>query len=965
MKKAFDQTFRDIKRGVNKKVLKVPSIEQKVLDATSNEPWGPHGTHLSDIAQASKNYHEYQMIMTIVWKRLNDTGKNWRHVYKGLTILEYLVANGSERVIEDIREHAYQITSLSAFQYIDSTGRDQGSNVRKKSQLLVALVNDKDKIQEARDKAASSRDKLREGRNGGREEDRNGYGREREWGGEDEYRGRSTSNDGSDNGPRSRSSDRYWEDDGHHSSRGSNARVEDASPDARTDSRLEPKSSGAPPGYEDAMNATVPADTNINRDGENTSTFTSKPPSPQVAANHQETPAAAPPPAASQPPPANNENDGFDFFDPRAAPAPAPLAPGGAEMDLFGSLSESFSSDALSLVPSTSVTTTEAPPANTNPYLTFDTASPGVTSQQPFDDPFGDGPFKAIPSNDGFSATSPFATSAADQTSGPGDNLGFGDAFDPTVDILADILPPPGPSSQTTATAFQTQPPASQNGQPPSFPAETAFSTPFGQPPQPMTHHDFPPQSTTAPQSAFQFPGGQQSMPQPHSDLQAQGSQQSAFQQLPGGQQQSMPQPQSALQDQGQQSMPLSSPFQVPNGQQQPMPQSSTLEQLLGGHQSIAQPSFQVQGGYHQSAFQQLPSVQQSMPQSAYQVPGGQQSALQVPGPQQSMPLQVQGGHQSIPQPSFPPQSVLQPALQSSMQPGFAPHANSQNGSFGLSSAGFPTSNGNGNGQSMLQPGFAAQGSQSMLQQNGNPTQPAFLPQPAQNGFPSNAQPNVSQPHPGFINSNGQQNNLYGGASSAPVPPLSQPTPAPAPHYNPSNFYQQQPSLTASTGALALVPQQPTDKKFETKSTVWADTLNRGLVNLNISGSKTNPLSDIGIDFDAINRKEKRMEKPTQKPVTSNITMGKAMGSGSGMGRAGAGVLRPAPNPMMAAPAAGYGINMGQGFQPQPHPHPMGMNTMPQNMGIGMNMMGGQGFPPGNYNPMMGRGQQQPYGGYR
>ncbi|PHT85149.1 hypothetical protein T459_07255 [Capsicum annuum] len=60
MKKAFDQTVSDrssiiCKRGVNKKVLKVPSVEQKVLDATSNEPWGPHGSLLADIAQASRN----------------------------------------------------------------------------------------------------------------------------------------------------------------------------------------------------------------------------------------------------------------------------------------------------------------------------------------------------------------------------------------------------------------------------------------------------------------------------------------------------------------------------------------------------------------------------------------------------------------------------------------------------------------------------------------------------------------------------------------------------------------------------------------------------------------------------------------------------------------------------------------------------------------------------------------------
>ncbi|KAI3779147.1 hypothetical protein L2E82_08692 [Cichorium intybus] len=146
MKKAFDQTFRDIKREVNIKVLQVSAIEQKVLEATSNEPWDPPGIDLVNIAEASRNYQEYQMIMPVVWKRLNDTGKNWRHVYKGLRLLEFLVSYGSERVIDDIREHAYQLTMLSDFQYIDSSGMDQGSNVRKKSQHLVALVNDKEKI---------------------------------------------------------------------------------------------------------------------------------------------------------------------------------------------------------------------------------------------------------------------------------------------------------------------------------------------------------------------------------------------------------------------------------------------------------------------------------------------------------------------------------------------------------------------------------------------------------------------------------------------------------------------------------------------------------------------------------------------------------------------------------------------------------------------------------------------------
>jgi uncharacterized membrane protein YfhO len=53
--------------------------------------------------------NDYQLIMTVLYKRLNDTGRNWRHVYKSLTVLEYLVANGSERVIDELREHTYHI----------------------------------------------------------------------------------------------------------------------------------------------------------------------------------------------------------------------------------------------------------------------------------------------------------------------------------------------------------------------------------------------------------------------------------------------------------------------------------------------------------------------------------------------------------------------------------------------------------------------------------------------------------------------------------------------------------------------------------------------------------------------------------------------------------------------------------------------------------------------------------------
>ncbi|RWR78196.1 Epsin domain-containing protein [Cinnamomum micranthum f. kanehirae] len=157
--KVFDQAVREIKREVNIKVLKVPEIEQKVLDATSDEPWGPHGSALAEIAQGTKKFTECQMIMNVLWTRLTDTGRYWRHVYKALTVIEYLVANGSERAVDDIVEHTFQISSLSGFEYVEPSGKDVGINVRKKVETIIALLNNKDKIQEVRDKAAANRNK--------------------------------------------------------------------------------------------------------------------------------------------------------------------------------------------------------------------------------------------------------------------------------------------------------------------------------------------------------------------------------------------------------------------------------------------------------------------------------------------------------------------------------------------------------------------------------------------------------------------------------------------------------------------------------------------------------------------------------------------------------------------------------------------------------------------------------------
>ncbi|KAK8364948.1 hypothetical protein V6Z11_A02G018600 [Gossypium hirsutum] len=815
MKKAIGQTVRELKREVNKKVLKVPGIEQKVLDATSNEPWGPHGSLLADIAMATRNYHEYQMIMTVIWKRLSDTGKNWRHVYKALTVLDYLVGHGSERVIDDIREHAYQISTLSNFQYIDSSGRDQGNNVRKKSQSLVALVNDKERIIEVRQKAAANRDKFRNTSTGGMYrpgsggygdkydydrygnrdyDDQNGYGRDREYGyrdddrygrygdsnsrdgdrygrdyeerygrdgdRDDDYRGRSRSVDDYQYGTRSRSSDRdrAFDEDGA-SSRGSGARADDHSQDGRRHERKQSEQNiGGPPSYEEAVSETQ---------------------SPVRGERVGQTSVAAAP-GASPPPPTNNPNqaasdlsnsasppnqqaEAFDEFDPRGsfsvAPTPAPVP-------------------APAAVPTaTAVPATAVPTASTNAEIDLlDALSDSfaivpVTPEIPATE-------ADAPANSGA-----MPTFAANQSASNFGNQGFDDPFGDNP-FKAVASTDSAPAVQQISTSMPTfQPATNQNevAQPPSASSETVTNFDFG--------------------NSFS-----------------------------------------------------ANAYSAPN---------STNSQFLP----------------------------------------------------QEMSTQNQGSAYS----------------------------------------------------QTTQPGIYGQQAQSSANMFSQPTQPSANPygQPALPG--ANAYDQVGQP----------SSNAYSQSVQPSVNPYSQP---PQPGSKPA-----QTVTPSSAGALAIVPQ-PSKDKFELKSAVWADTLSRGLVNLNISGPKTNPLADIGVDFDALNRKEKRMEKPAPNAVTSTVTMGKAMGSGSGIGRSGASTLRPPANPMMGSSMGSMGMGMGMGGgpvggmgmgggyggmnqQPMGMGMGMGMNNMGMNPGMGMNMGMGQrpqmqGMP-GGYNPMTGSGSysQQPYGG--
>ena len=96
-------------------------LEKKLTEACSNEPWGASGTMLSELARATFSYDDFKTVTDYVWRNVELSGALWRVVYKSLNLLDYLLRHGSERCIEDARDHTRELKRLLKFEFIDAT----------------------------------------------------------------------------------------------------------------------------------------------------------------------------------------------------------------------------------------------------------------------------------------------------------------------------------------------------------------------------------------------------------------------------------------------------------------------------------------------------------------------------------------------------------------------------------------------------------------------------------------------------------------------------------------------------------------------------------------------------------------------------------------------------------------------------------------------------------------------------
>lgn len=135
-------------------------VEVRVYEVLSHKNWGASGTLMNEIAQDTFDYERFLIVTKLMWEAIETPRPSaWRVIFKGLTLLEHLIKNGSERCVDDARNHSHLLRNLDKFNYYEGTV-DRGVGVREKSKQVVEILGDDDRIREERGKARQLREKF-------------------------------------------------------------------------------------------------------------------------------------------------------------------------------------------------------------------------------------------------------------------------------------------------------------------------------------------------------------------------------------------------------------------------------------------------------------------------------------------------------------------------------------------------------------------------------------------------------------------------------------------------------------------------------------------------------------------------------------------------------------------------------------------------------------------------------------
>ncbi|ANQ11105.1 ENTH domain-containing protein [Plasmodium coatneyi] len=150
-------------KKVNSKVLSINNYLQKYLEsnqfeknlkeALNNKNYGVSNSLLYDLSISTYDANYYKRVLSEVFKAIQEKPSKWRRIYKGLRLCEYVMKNGCEYFISDVKDKEELIKKLTHFTFLEDL-KDKGVCIREISNNILTLLRDNKHLKNERMEAA-------------------------------------------------------------------------------------------------------------------------------------------------------------------------------------------------------------------------------------------------------------------------------------------------------------------------------------------------------------------------------------------------------------------------------------------------------------------------------------------------------------------------------------------------------------------------------------------------------------------------------------------------------------------------------------------------------------------------------------------------------------------------------------------------------------------------------------------
>ncbi|GAB69274.1 ENTH domain containing protein [Plasmodium cynomolgi strain B] len=150
-------------KKVNSKVLSINNYLQKYLEsnqfeknlkeALNNKNYGVSNSLLYDLSISTYDANYYKRVLSEVFKAIQEKPSKWRRIYKGLRLCEYVMKNGCEYFISDVKDKEELIKKLTHFTHLEDL-KDKGVGIREISNNILTLLRDNKYLKNERMEAA-------------------------------------------------------------------------------------------------------------------------------------------------------------------------------------------------------------------------------------------------------------------------------------------------------------------------------------------------------------------------------------------------------------------------------------------------------------------------------------------------------------------------------------------------------------------------------------------------------------------------------------------------------------------------------------------------------------------------------------------------------------------------------------------------------------------------------------------